>query len=55
MSIRVEEYLREDGTSPYRRWFDGLDPQAAAKMSTAKLRLARGVTTRVKWFEGRGE
>ena len=55
MSIRVEEYLREDGSSPYRRWFDGLDPQAAAKMSTAKLRLARGVTTSVKWFDGMGE
>ena len=55
MSIRVEEYLREDGSSPYRRWFDGLDPQAAAKMNTAKLRLERGITTRVKWFDGMGE
>lgn len=55
MPIRVEEYLREDGSSPYRRWFDGLDPQAAAKMNTAKLRLERGIMSSVKWFDGMGE
>ncbi len=55
MTIRVEEYLCADGTCPYRRWFDSLDPQAAAKMTTAKLRLERGVTSSVKWFDGIGE
>ena len=55
MPIRVEEYLREDGSSPYRRWFDGLEPQAAAKMNTAKLRLERGIRSSVKWFDGMGE
>ena len=53
--IRVEEYVREDGSIPYRRWFDGLDPQAAAKIATATVRLSLGNTSRVKWFEGIGE
>ena len=30
-NIRVLEYLREDGSNPYKKWFDSLDIQAAAK------------------------
>ena len=52
MKIRVEEYICQDGTNPYKSWFDGLDPQAAAKIVTAKLRLELGNTSSVKWFEG---
>jgi hypothetical protein len=37
MSFRVDEYLREDGSNPYKLWFDGLEPRAAAKVTTAKL------------------
>lgn len=55
MKIRVEEYLCQDGTNPYKSWFDGLDPQAAAKIVTAKLRLELGNTSSVKWFDGIGE
>lgn len=55
MSLRVEEYLREDGTSPYKAWFDALDAQAAVKVATAKLRLELGNTSSVKWFDGIGE
>ncbi len=55
MKIRVEEYLREDGTNPYRTWFDGLDVQAAAKAVTAKLRMELGNTSNIKWFDGIGE
>lgn len=55
MRIRVEEYVREDGSSPYREWFDSLDPQAAAKVTTAKLRLELGNASSVKWFAGMGE
>jgi hypothetical protein len=29
MALTVVEYVREDGSNPYRAWFDGLDPQAA--------------------------
>lgn len=55
MTFRVEEYVQEDGSIPYKAWFDSLDPQAAAKVATAKLRLMQGNTSRVKWFEGIGE
>ncbi|MDD2686537.1 MAG: type II toxin-antitoxin system RelE/ParE family toxin [Gallionella sp.] len=55
MKITVEEYLREDGSNPYKAWFDGLDAQAAAKIVTAKLRLELGNTSNIKWFDGMGE
>lgn len=55
MNIRVEEYVRPDGSSPYRDWFDGLDAQAAAKVTAAKLRMELGNTSNVKWFSGIGE
>ena len=49
------EYLGEDGSNPYKKWFDALDVQAAVKVSTAKLRLELGNTSNIKWFEGIGE
>ena len=55
MKIRVEEYIRPDGTSPYAEWFDSLDAQAAAMVTTAKLRMELGNTSNVKWFAGIGE
>lgn len=55
MKIKVEEYIRPDGRSPYAAWFDDLDVQAAAKVSVAKLRMEMGNTSSVKWFEGIGE
>ena len=55
MGIRVEEYIRVDGTCPYRTWFDSLDAQAAAKFVTAKLRMELGNTSNIKWFSGMGE
>lgn len=45
---RVKEYIREDGNNPFRRWFDRLDPQAAAKVATALLRLQAGNTSGLK-------
>ena len=55
MSFRVEEYIRADGSIPYRTWFESLEPQAAAKVAVAKIRLSLGNTSSVKWFEGIGE
>jgi putative addiction module killer protein len=55
MTIRIEEYLRDDGRSPYRVWFDRLDATHAAKVSVAVLRLSQGNTSSIKWFEGLGE
>ncbi len=55
MPIKVEEYIREDASSPYRQWFDGLPAQAAAKVAVAKLRMELGNTSSIKWFDGMGE
>jgi putative addiction module killer protein len=52
---RVEEYERGDGTIPYRDWFNSLNPQAAAKVGFATMKLAQGNTSNVKWFRGIGE
>jgi len=52
---RVEEYVREDGSIPYREWLSRLDPQAAAKVGFATMRLAQGNTSNLKWFQGISE
>ncbi|HET8791182.1 MAG TPA: type II toxin-antitoxin system RelE/ParE family toxin [Modicisalibacter sp.] len=55
MKIKLQEFLRDDGTSPYQEWFEGLDAQAAAKVATAEYRMSMGNTSGIKWFEGIGE
>ena len=55
MKIQLVEYIREDGTSPYRIWFESLDVQAAAKVTVAHVRMELGNTSNVKWFRGIGE
>jgi putative component of toxin-antitoxin plasmid stabilization module len=55
MRLTVVEYIRADESNPYREWFDGLDPQAAAKVATAILLLEMGNTSRVKWIGVIGE
>jgi putative addiction module killer protein len=55
VTFRVEEYVREDGTIPFKDWFERLDPHAAAKVTTAVTRLSLGNTSNVKWFSGIGE
>jgi putative component of toxin-antitoxin plasmid stabilization module len=54
-TMEVQEYLKEDGVSPYQEWFESLDSIAAAKMVVAKYRLELGNTSKVKWFDGIGE
>lgn len=53
--MKVQEYIREDGSNPYQKWFDSLNAAAAAKVTVAKSRLELGNTSSVKWFEGIGE
>jgi putative addiction module killer protein len=53
--ITLEEYLQENETSPFGRWFSALGPQAALKVSNALVRLELGNTSNIKWFEGLGE
>jgi len=48
MTLTVVEYVRADGSNPFRRWFDRLDAQAAAKVATATVRLAMGNVSNVK-------
>jgi putative addiction module killer protein len=55
MQIKIEEYIREDGSNPYQMWFDGLDAQAAAKVTVAKTRMGLGNTSNIEWFRGIGE
>ncbi|MDO9196791.1 type II toxin-antitoxin system RelE/ParE family toxin [Rhodoferax sp.] len=55
MTIKLEEYVRGDGANPYQTWFNGLDAQAAAKVTVAKARLELGNTSNIEWFRGIGE
>lgn len=53
--MKVREYIREDGSNPYQKWFNALDAQAAAKVSVAKVRLELGHRSNIKWIGGIGE
>ena len=55
MMLAVREYIREDGSNPYRTWFDGLHAQAATKVATATLRIEMGNLSSVKWIGVIGE
>lgn len=53
--MNIEEYIREDGSTPFKKWFDGLSPEAAAKVTVAILRMEFGNLSSIKWFGGIGE
>ena len=55
VTFKVEEYIREDASNPYKKWFDDLSSQAAAKVTVAKLRMELGNVSNIKWFDGLGE
>jgi len=40
--IQVEEYLDEEGKSPFRHWFLDLDAKAGAKVTVCLERMAMG-------------
>ena len=42
MAFQVLELLLNNGSSPYAQWFDGLAPDIAAKVATAKYRMQQG-------------
>jgi putative addiction module killer protein len=46
--IEIREYIDGEGRSPFGRWFDGLNPQAAAKITTALEKIANGNFSRVE-------
>lgn len=51
-AIRVLEYLDASGRSPFRRWFDGLDATAAARVGAYLYRLEQGNFSRVEGVGG---
>lgn len=50
--IELREYVDPDGRKPFRRWFDGLDGHAAARVDRALSRLASGNTSNVRVLSG---
>jgi putative addiction module killer protein len=46
--IRILEYLDEQGRSTYAKWFEALNPIAAAKVATALYQIAHGNFSNVK-------
>jgi len=53
--VKIKEYIREDGSNPYQKWFNRLNPVAAAKVAVAKVRLEMGNTSNIKWIGVIGE
>ena len=49
---KVEEYVREDESRPYRKWFDGLSVDVAALVARAKTRMSLGNLGNVKPLQG---
>lgn len=50
--MKIVEYLTREGESPFRKWFDKLESRAAAKVTTALIRLGMGNTSNVKGVGG---
>ena len=46
--MTLREFLNEDGSSPFARWLDSLDATAAAKVTTALIRIEQGNLSNVK-------
>jgi putative addiction module killer protein len=44
----IKEYLREDGSSSFANWFEGLSVQAALKVNTYLTRIGNGHLSTVK-------
>jgi putative addiction module killer protein len=51
--VLIREYLDHSGASPFANWFNRLDPQAAAKVTTGLARVEQGNLSNVKGV-GRG-
>ena len=50
--MNIVEYLTVTGASPFRNWFDNLDGRAAAKVTTALIRMGIGNTSNVESVGG---
>lgn len=45
--LEIRYWFDDDGTSPFRDWFDDLDARAAARVRVALTRLENGNTSNV--------
>lgn len=50
--IDVQEFLDASGRSPFRRWFEGLNAAAAARVTVALTRLSQGNFSNVEGVGG---
>lgn len=50
--IEIREYIDVKGRSPYVRWFNRLNAQAAAKVATVLVRMERGNLSNAKGVGG---
>ena len=50
--MEMLEYLDASGRSPFRRWFDGLEARAAAKVAIVLARIEQGNLSNVKGVGG---
>jgi len=50
--MELVEYLDARGRSPFRRWFDRLDPAAAAKVTVVLTRLSQDNVSSLKSVGG---
>ena len=46
--VAIREYVDPEGRSPHARWFNRLDAQAAAKVTTALVRMEQGNLSNAK-------
>jgi len=46
--LTLHEYLEPGGRSPFRSWFDALDPTAAARITVALARIEQGNLSNAK-------
>jgi putative addiction module killer protein len=46
--LHIREYTTPDGSSPFARWFDQLNAEAAAKVAVALTRMQQGNLSNVK-------
>ena len=53
--MKIQEYIRENGVSPFKTWFDSLNLPAAAKLTVALVLLELENTSNIKWLSGLGE
>ncbi len=51
-TFALEEYVAEDGTSPFKKWFDGLSATEAAIVTISLERLRHRNTSNVKTLGG---